>query len=69
MWKANGKTTILLLFLDSLSPKTEKLSLEEARDLSRDRLILELEPTTCFDPISGPSSGGIHAFYNLSGCS
>jgi hypothetical protein len=25
------------------SPKTEKLSLEEAMDLSRDRLILELE--------------------------
>jgi hypothetical protein len=23
MWKANGKTTTLLLFLDSLSPKTE----------------------------------------------
>jgi hypothetical protein len=42
MWKANGKTTTLLLFLDSLSPKTEKLSLEEAMDLSRDRLILEL---------------------------
>jgi hypothetical protein len=43
MWKANGKTTTLQLFLDSLSPKTEKLSLEEAMDLSRDRLILELE--------------------------
>jgi hypothetical protein len=43
MWKANGKTTTLYLFLDSLSPKTEKLSLEEAMDLSRDRLILELE--------------------------
>jgi hypothetical protein len=28
----------------SLSPKTEKLSLEETMDLSRDRLILELEP-------------------------
>jgi hypothetical protein len=41
MWKANGKTTTLLLFLDSLSPKTKKLSLEEAMDLSRDRLILE----------------------------
>jgi hypothetical protein len=26
-------------FLDSLSPKTEKLSLEETVDLSRDRLI------------------------------
>jgi hypothetical protein len=35
MWKANGKTTTLQLFLDSLSPKT--LSLEEAMDLSRDR--------------------------------
>jgi hypothetical protein len=48
MWKANGKTTTLLrvLFLDSLSPKTEKLSLEETMDLSRDRLILELE----YDP-------------------
>jgi hypothetical protein len=43
MWKANGKTTTLQLFLDSLSPKTERLSLEEAVDLSRDRLILELE--------------------------
>jgi hypothetical protein len=43
MWKANGKTTTLQLFLDSLSPKTEKLSLEEAMDLSRDRLILELD--------------------------
>jgi hypothetical protein len=43
MWKANGKTTTLQLFLDSLSPKTEKLSLEEAMNLSRDRLILELE--------------------------
>jgi ABC-type uncharacterized transport system ATPase subunit len=43
MWKANGKTTTLQLFLDSLSPKTGKLSLEEAMNLSRDRLILELE--------------------------
>jgi hypothetical protein len=43
MWKANGKTTTLQHFLDSLSPKTEKLSLEETMDLSRDRLILELE--------------------------
>jgi hypothetical protein len=32
MWKANGKTTTLQLFLDSL---------EEAVDLSRDRQILE----------------------------
>jgi hypothetical protein len=39
MWKANGKTTTLQLFLDSLSPKTEKLSLEGTMDLSRDRLI------------------------------
>jgi hypothetical protein len=29
MWKANGKTTTLQLFLDSLSPKL----LEEALDL------------------------------------
>jgi hypothetical protein len=43
MWKANRKTTTLLLFLDSPSPKTEKLSLEEAMNLSRDRLILELD--------------------------
>jgi hypothetical protein len=42
MWKANGKTTTLQLFLDSLSPKTEKLSFEGTMDLSRDRLILEL---------------------------
>jgi hypothetical protein len=40
MWKANGKTTTLQRFL---SPKTEKLSLEGTMDLSRDRLILELE--------------------------
>jgi hypothetical protein len=46
MWKANGKTTTLKLFLDSFSPKREKLSFEEAMDLSRDRLILELEDTT-----------------------
>jgi hypothetical protein len=42
MWKENGKTTTLQLFLDSLSPKTERLSLEEAMDLSRDRIILEI---------------------------
>jgi hypothetical protein len=41
MWKANGKTTTLQLFLDSLSPKREKVSFEEAVDLSRDRVILE----------------------------
>jgi hypothetical protein len=35
MWKANGKTTTLQTFLDSLSPET--LNLEEAMDLSRDR--------------------------------
>jgi predicted membrane GTPase involved in stress response len=59
MWKANGKTTTLQLFLDSLSPKNMRdassgdklknalfgeLSLEEAMDLSRDRQILELGP-------------------------
>jgi hypothetical protein len=58
MWKANGKTTTLQLFLDSLSSKNMRdassgdklknaffgdLSLEEAMDLSRDRQILELE--------------------------
>jgi hypothetical protein len=55
MWKANGKTTTLQLFLDSLSPNNMRdsssgdklnfgdLSLEEAMDLSRDRQILELE--------------------------
>jgi hypothetical protein len=56
MWKANGKTTTLQLFLDSLSPKSMRdassgvklkiaifgeLSLEQAMDLSRDRQILE----------------------------
>jgi hypothetical protein len=56
MWKANGKTTTLQLFLDSISPKNMRdassgdnlkialfgdLSLEEAMDLSRDRQILE----------------------------
>jgi hypothetical protein len=30
-------------FFWTVSPKTEKLSLEETMDLSRDRLILELE--------------------------
>jgi hypothetical protein len=53
--KANGKTTALQLFLDSLSPKNMRdssadklkialfgdLSLEEAMDLSQDRQILE----------------------------
>jgi hypothetical protein len=54
---ANGKTTTLQLFLDSLSPKNTpdalsgdklkialfgELSLEEAMDLSQDRQILEL---------------------------
>jgi hypothetical protein len=43
MWKTNGKTTTLQHFLDSLSPKTEKLSLEGTMDLSQDRLILELD--------------------------
>jgi hypothetical protein len=57
MWKANGKTTTLQLFLYSLSPKNMRgsssgdklknalfgdLSLEEAMDLSRDRQILDL---------------------------
>jgi hypothetical protein len=57
MWKANGKTTTLQLFLDSLSPKNVRdassgvklkialfgeLSLEEDMDLSRDRQILDL---------------------------
>jgi hypothetical protein len=54
MWKANGKTTTLQLFLDSLSPKNMRdsssgdklnfgdLSLKEAMDPSRDRQILEL---------------------------
>jgi hypothetical protein len=36
MWKANGKTTTLKTFLDSLSPKL-------AMDLSRDRQIEEEE--------------------------
>jgi hypothetical protein len=49
MWKVNGKTTTLQLFLDSLSPKTEKLSLEEAMNLSRDSLILDHNIiTSCF---------------------
>jgi hypothetical protein len=58
MWKVNGETTTLQLFLNSLSPKIMRdsssgdkfkialfgdLSLEEAMDLSRDRQILELE--------------------------
>jgi hypothetical protein len=33
--------------LDSLSPKTEKLGLEETMDLSRDRLILDLTFLDC----------------------
>jgi hypothetical protein len=58
MWKANGKTITLQLFLDSLSPKNMRhassgvklkialfgeLSLEEAMDMSRDRQILDLD--------------------------
>jgi hypothetical protein len=31
MWKANGKTTTLSLFLDSLFPKTEMSKMEERR--------------------------------------
>jgi hypothetical protein len=65
MWKANGKTTTLQIFLDSLSPKSMRdassgdklkialfgeLSLEEAMDLSRDRQILELEQIICLKP-------------------
>jgi hypothetical protein len=38
MWKANGKTTTLSLFLQSLFPKTDVL--EEAVDLSYDRLLM-----------------------------
>jgi hypothetical protein len=53
MWKANGKTTTLQLFLDSLSPKT--LGSEEAMDLSRDRneLLLSIKGKTllCCIPI------------------
>jgi hypothetical protein len=55
MWKANGKTTTLQLFLDSLSPKTEKLSLEEAMDLSRDRneMMMTHWIGGCVDPRAG----------------
>jgi hypothetical protein len=64
MWKANGKTTTLQLFLDSLSPKYMRdsssgdklkialfgeLSLEEAMDLSRDRQILD--PNICVEEL------------------
>jgi hypothetical protein len=60
MWKANGKTTTLQLFLDSLSRKNMRdalsgdklkialfgdLRLEEAMNLSRDRQILDLKET------------------------
>jgi hypothetical protein len=38
MWKTNGKTTTLSLFLQSLFPKTDVL--EEAVDLSYDRLLM-----------------------------
>jgi hypothetical protein len=31
MWKPNGKTTTLQLFLDSLSPKTEKHIIERTQ--------------------------------------
>jgi hypothetical protein len=37
MWKANGKTNTLVLFLESLFP-----NLEKAMDLSQDRLLLDL---------------------------
>jgi hypothetical protein len=69
MWKENGKTTTLQLFLDSLSQKNmrdassgdklkialfRELSLEEAMDLSRDRQILDLRD------IPGPVSHDLH---------
>jgi hypothetical protein len=69
MWKANGKSTTLQLFLDSLSPKNMRdvssgdklkiplfgeLSLEEAMDLSRDRQILELEPEVLTESLNIP---------------
>jgi hypothetical protein len=41
--ESKWKNTTLQLFLDSLSAKTEKLSLEGTMDLSRDRLIPEPE--------------------------
>jgi hypothetical protein len=61
MWKANGKTTTLQLFLGSLSPKNMRdsssgdklnlgdLSLEEAMDLSRDKYLnLKLKETNFY---------------------
>jgi hypothetical protein len=53
----------LQLFLDSLSPKTEKLSLEGIMDLSRDRLILELEFPIVAMMTSLKSSGISSKFY------
>jgi hypothetical protein len=61
MWKANGKTTTLQLFLDSLSPKTGKLSLEGTMALSGYRLILELEKAGYFLSILSIYKGGSFA--------
>jgi hypothetical protein len=54
MWKANGKTTTLSLFLQSLFPKTDVL--EEAVDLSCDRLLMMMTPKSCKFVIATPDS-------------
>jgi hypothetical protein len=46
MWKENGKTTTLSLFLQSLFPKTDVL--EEAVDLSYDRLLMMMMKATSY---------------------
>jgi hypothetical protein len=71
MWKANGKTTTLQLFLNRLSPKNMRdsssgdklkialfgdLSLEEAMDLSQDRQILDLRFIREYKPSLFPHS-------------
>ena len=52
MWKANGKTTILLLFLDSLFPKTET----DMRDASSGDKTIQRETTP---PIRISRGGGV----------
>jgi hypothetical protein len=44
MWKANGKTTTIQLFLDSLSPKTEicemlPLEIKKLKEEAQDRTL------------------------------
>jgi hypothetical protein len=46
MWKANGKTTTLSLFLNSLFPKTEKGQEDEEEDVRSCWMTLGTEEDT-----------------------